>query len=63
LFLGWADPEKNFFWEISGNNKCRPELETMIAPTFMGNMVCIAKHEFTKDIGEKDFGGRTGPLH
>lgn len=61
LFLGWADPDKRFFWEISGNNQCRPEQETLHAASFMSNMVCIAKREFDSDVTDSDFGGRIGP--
>lgn len=60
LFLGWADADKRFFWEISGNNQCRPEQETLYSSSFMSNMVCIAKREFDGDIRDTDFGGRTG---
>lgn len=57
IFLGWADPGKNFFWEISGNNRCHPERETFYAPKNKANMVCISKREFSKYILPEDFGG------
>lgn len=57
IFLGWADPEKNFFWEISGNNRCLPERETFYAPKNKANMVCISKRDFEKYVFEEDFGG------
>jgi hypothetical protein len=57
IFLGWADAEKKYFWEISGNNRCRPERETLYAPDHKGNMVCIAKRDFSTHILTKDFGG------
>ena len=58
IFLGWTDFSKQYFWEISGNNQCKPERETFFAPRYKGNMICIAKHLFTKAVKKKDFGGR-----
>ncbi|GAB4342876.1 MAG: hypothetical protein Kow0089_18260 [Desulfobulbaceae bacterium] len=57
IFLGWADSEKKFFWEISGNNRCKPERETDYAPRNKANMVCISRRSFDRDVMEKDFGG------
>jgi len=57
IFLGWADSEKRFFWEISGNNRCLPERETLYAPKNKANMVCIAKRNFSEHILAQDFGG------
>jgi len=59
-FLGWADPEKKYFWEISGNNRCLPERETFYAPKNKANMVCISKRDFDRDIRDKDFGATVG---
>lgn len=60
LFLGWADAGKSSFWELSGNNQCRPELEGPAWPTGMSNMVCIARRDFATDVTSGDFGGRIG---
>lgn len=60
LFLGWADPDKQSFWELSGNNQCRPELEGPAWKTGMANMVCIALRDFATDVTGGDFGGRIG---
>jgi len=57
IFLGWANPEKDSFWEISGNNRCLPERETFYASKNKANMVCISKRDFDTHILEGDFGG------
>ncbi len=56
-FLGWADQEKKYFWEISGNNRCLPERETDYAPKNKANMVCISRRHFDTDVQKQDFGG------
>lgn len=58
LFLGWADSNRRYFWEISGNNQCRPERETLVGKNYKSNMVCISKREFSTSIHRADFGAR-----
>lgn len=58
IFLGWVDQEKKYFWEISGNNRCKPERETFYADNNKANMVCISKKEFDKYVLDDDIGGR-----
>ena len=60
VFLGWGDKQKKTFWEISGNNQCIPEKETLYNPNFKSNMICITKRVYKTSILEKDY---AVPLH
>lgn len=55
IFLGWADKEKETFWEISGNNQCIPEKETWHNPNFKSNMICITKRVYKTNVLKKDY--------
>jgi|GEM_PF-1807156 len=64
IFVGWADGDGDgiidpgkWYWEISGNNQCRPEKE-VYNPNYMSNFVCVALRNWN-DLNNKDFAANT----